>query len=84
MIPTLMNCEHCGEGWCLSCVEQLAESTISRQAVADALDKMRAEIHAELNECKTKDDLPMVLVRVRAKMDAAGETLSLPVAKEKE
>lgn len=47
------------------------DSVISCWTVAEALDELRHQIYIELNACKTKDDLLIVLVKVREKLDIA-------------
>jgi hypothetical protein len=37
MIPTQMNCEHAGEGWCLGCVEKLHAENVRLRAIVDRL-----------------------------------------------
>jgi cell shape-determining protein MreC len=49
-LPHLMNCEHTGTGWCLSCVSLLylkseyRQQTVSQQL--EDLEKMRGEINS--------------------------------------
>lgn len=68
-MPQMMNCQHQGEGWCLKCVEELAETA---NAFGAQNEQMRRTMKAKLNLIKK---LRRVKNSWRARAKAAEATL---------